>query len=297
MEKKDFIISCSSPVDVDYSYFKERGASILFYHYLMDGMEYEDIMGRDKEKLKEFYKNLKDGKRSFTSQIPVDQYLAYFEKLLKEGKDILHIELGTGMTNSAVNALKAAHTLEEKYEGVRIDIIDSLCSSSGYGLFVDYALDMKEEGKSIDEIGTWLIEHRNQVHHQFFCTDLSYFKRSGRITMMTAIFGSIMKVCPIMHLDHDGKIIVYNKAFGRKNAISKTAEEVMKHIQNGKDYQGKIWISQSNCPEMAEAMKEALVQELPNYKSKIQIWDIGTIIGSHCGPGTVAVYFLGDERA
>lgn len=296
MENKEFIMSCSSPVDVDASYFMKRNVRILYYHYMMDDVEHEDIMGRNKEELHQFFESLKNGKRSFTSQIAIDQYIEYFEELLKENLPILHIELGTGMTNSTINALKAVTMIKEKHPEAQIDVIDSLCSSSGYGLLVDYALDLRDEGKSMDEIEAWVIDHRNQVHHQFFCTDLSYFKRSGRITMMTAFFGSIMKACPIMKLNKDGKIIVYNKAFGRKNAIRKTVEEVMKHIQNGKDYQGKLWINGSDVPEMVETVRQALIQEAPGLEDKIRIWDIGTIIGSHCGPGTVAIYFLGDER-
>lgn len=296
MENQKFIISCSSPVDVDEEYFSKRGVRILFYHYLIDDVEYEDIMGRNKEELHQFFESLKKGKRSFTSQIAIDQYIQYFKELLKENLPILHIELGTGMTNSTVNALKAVHAIQKEQKEARIDVIDSLCSSSGYGLLVDYALDLRDEGKSMEEIEAWLIDHRNQVHHQFFCTDLSYFKRSGRITMMTAFFGTLMKACPIMKLNKEGKIIVYNKAFGRKSAIRKTVEEVMKHIQNGKEYQGKLWINGSDVPEMVESVKEALIQASPSLKDKIRVWDIGTIIGSHCGPGTVAVYFLGDER-
>lgn len=296
MENQKFIISCSSPVDVDEEYFSKRGVRILFYHYLIDDVEYEDIMGRNKEELHQFFESLKKGKRSFTSQIAIDQYIQYFKELLKENLPILHIELGTGMTNSTVNALKAVHAIQKEQKEARIDVIDSLCSSSGYGLLVDYALDLRDEGKSMEEIEAWLIDHRNQVHHQFFCTDLSYFKRSGRITMMTAFFGTLMKACPIMKLNKEGKIIVYNKAFGRKSAIRKTVEEVMKHIQNGKEYQGKLWINGSDVPEMVESVKEALIQASPSLKDKICVWDIGTIIGSHCGPGTVAVYFLGDER-
>lgn len=296
MENQKFIISCSSSVDVDEEYFSKRGVRILFYHYLIDDVEYEDIMGRNKEELHQFFESLKKGKRSFTSQIAIDQYIQYFKELLKENLPILHIELGTGMTNSTVNALKAVHAIQKEQKEARIDVIDSLCSSSGYGLLVDYALDLRDEGKSMEEIEAWLIDHRNQVHHQFFCTDLSYFKRSGRITMMTAFFGTLMKACPIMKLNKEGKIIVYNKAFGRKSAIRKTVEEVMKHIQNGKEYQGKLWINGSDVPEMVESVKEALIQASPSLKDKICVWDIGTIIGSHCGPGTVAVYFLGDER-
>lgn len=289
-----YLISCSSPVDVDFDYFNKRGAEVLFFTYLMDEKEHEDIMGRDKEKLHQFYEDLTNGKRSFTSQVPVARYVEYFERLLKTNKTIIHIELGTGMTNTIVNALKAVEIIKKEHKDCRIDVIDSLCSSSGYGLLVDTALDMKDEGKSIDEVENWIIDNRNKIHHQFFCTDLKYFKRSGRITMMTAIFGGIMKVCPIMHLNKDGKIIVYNKAFGRKNAIKKTIEETLEHIENKENYQGKLWISHSDSPLLAEKIKDQLATTLP--KAQIKIWDIGTIIGSHCGPGTVALYFMGDER-
>ncbi len=295
---KDYIISCSSPVDVDYEYLNKRGVKVLFYNYFIDGVKYEDIMGRDKEKLNNFYSQLSEGKRSFTSQISIEQYLEYFESLISdnENTDIIHIELGTGMTCSALNALTASEILKEKYPSIRIEIIDSLCSSSGYGLLVDEAVDLKNEGKTIDEVISWLNENKNRIHHQFFCTDLSFFKRSGRVTMMTAFFGSIMKACPIMHLDNKGKIVSYSKEFGKKNAIKRTIDEVLQHIQNGQEYNGRLWISHSNCIELADALNNKLITIFPQLENKIKIWDIGTIIGSHCGPGTVAVYFIGDER-
>ncbi len=293
---KDYIISCSSPVDVDFDFFIKRGVHVLFYNYIMDGMEYEDIMGRSKKDLDDFYSNLGKGIRSYTSQVSIDKYVTYFEQLLKEKKDILHIELGTGMTNSVLNALKAVELIKEKYPDSRIEIIDSLCSSSGYGMLVDSAVDLKNQDLTIDELAMWIKDNRQRLHHQFFCTDLSFFKRSGRITMMTAIFGGIMKTCPIMKLNNDGKIVVYSKAFGKKNAIKKTVEEVMEHIKNGQEYHDKLWINHSNCPHIAEMLQQELIKALPQYQDNIKIWNIGTTIGSHCGPGTVAVFFYGDER-
>lgn len=293
---KDYIISCSSPVDVDFDFFIKRGVHVLFYNYIMDGMEYEDIMGRSKKDLDDFYSNLGKGIRSYTSQVSIEKYVTYFEQLLKEKKDILHIELGTGMTNSVLNALKAVELIKEKYPDSRIEIIDSLCSSSGYGMLVDSAVDLKNQDLTIDELAMWIKDNRQRLHHQFFCTDLSFFKRSGRITMMTAIFGGIMKTCPIMKLNNDGKIVVYSKAFGKKNAIKKTVEEVMEHIKNGQEYHDKLWINHSNCPHIAEMLQQELIKALPQYQDNIKIWNIGTTIGSHCGPGTVAVFFYGDER-
>lgn len=293
---KDYIISCSSPVDVDFDYFMKRGVYVLFYNYIMDNIEYEDIMGRSKDELDVFYGNLEKGIRLYTSQVSIEKYVIYFEQLLKERKNIVHIELGTGMTNSLLNALQAVELIKEKYPDVRIDVIDSLCSSTGYGMLVDSAIDLKNQGFAIDELEMWINENRRRLHHQFFCTDLSFFKRSGRITMLTAIIGEIMKTCPIMKLNNDGKIVVYSKAFGKKNAIKKTIEEVMNHIKNGHNYHDKLWINHSNCPQVAEMLQQEIIKVLPQYQNNIKIWNIGTTIGSHCGPGTIAVFFYGNER-
>lgn len=149
---KDYIISCSSPVDVDFDYFMKRGVYVLFYNYIMDNIEYEDIMGRSKDELDVFYGNLEKGIRLYTSQVSIEKYVIYFEQLLKERKNIVHIELGTGMTNSLLNALQAVELIKEKYPDVRIDVIDSLCSSTGYGMLVDSAIDLKNQGFAIDEL-------------------------------------------------------------------------------------------------------------------------------------------------
>lgn len=291
-----FTLSCESTVDLPYAYVCSRNIPVLFYSYSVDGQEYPDDMGRNPEALPQFYRFLEEGKIPSTSQINVFKYKEFFAKLLQEG-DLLHISFGSGMTPSVSNAAMAAEELRQDYPNRKILVIDSLCSSSGYGLLVDEAADLRDQGHSMEEVAQWVMANRHKVHHQFFSTDLKYYRRSGRMSGAAATVGAILSICPIMRLDDGGHIIAYDKVRGKKKAIQRTIQEMEEHAQNGLQYSGKCWICHSNCLAEAEETKEAVRQHFPNLREEIRICDIGTIIASHCGPGTVAVFFLGDDRA
>ena len=290
-----FILSCESTVDLPYSYVSGRDIPVLFYSYLVDGKEYVDDMGRDPEALPHFYEMLKNGALPSTSQLNTFQYTEFFEELLQKD-DLLHIAFGSGMTGSVKNAMEAAEALRKKYPERRLIVIDSLCSSSGYGLLVDMAADMRDRGDSMEAIAAWVEQNRNKVHHQFFSTDLKYFRRSGRVSGAAATVGAILNICPIMRLDDKGRIIAYDKVRGKKNAIRETLRTMEAHVQDGVNYAGKCFICHSNCLTEAEETKAAVQARFPHIAGEIRICDIGTIIASHCGPGTVAVFFMGDER-
>lgn len=290
-----FILSCESTVDMPYSRVHDRDISVLFYSYLVDGREYPDDMGRDPSSLERFYGFLRDGHIPSTSQINEAQYEEYFDSLLKKG-DVLHIAFGSGMTPSVVNAEAAAKKLGNAYPDRRILVIDSLCSSSGYGLLVEAAADMRDGGSSMSEIAEWVTENRKRVHHQFFSTDLQYYKRSGRMSGSAATLGTILGICPIMRLDDTGHIIAYDKVRGKRRAIERTVRTMEESIPEGTGYSGKCCICHSNCLEDAEQTREAVRERFPHIDGDIPIFDIGTIIASHCGPGTVAVFFFGNER-
>ena len=245
-----YTLSCESTVDVPFSYMQGRDVPVLFYNYTIDGKEFVDDMGRDPEALPMFYRFLEEGKLPSTSQLNVYQYVDFFEPLLEKG-DLLHIAFGSGMTNSVVNAYQAAEILADKYPDRRLVVIDSLCSSSGYGLLVDYAADMRDEGRTLDETAEWVMSVRNRVHHQFFSTDLRFFKRSGRVSGAAATVGTILNICPIMRLDDRGAIIAYDKVRGRKNAIARTVDTMASHAKDGENYAEKCFICHSNC--LAEA--------------------------------------------
>lgn len=293
MEK--FILSCESTVDMPYDDVTERKIPVLFYSYTVDDQEYMDDMGRDAQALPRFYKFLEEGKIPSTSQINEFQYEEYLDELLQKG-DVLHITFGSGMTGSVYNAEKAAEILRERYPERKLVILDSLCSSSGYGMLLDYAADLRDQGWELEDVAQWVVEHRKCIHHQFFCTDLKYFRRSGRISGPAAMLGAVLNICPIMRLDDSGHIIAYDKVRGKKKAIHRTVEMMEKHVNDGTSYQGKCWICHANCREDAEELKKMIQACFPELPQEIKIYDIGTIIASHCGPGTVAVFFWGDER-
>lgn len=291
-----YILSCESTVDLPYAYVESRGIPVLFYTYSVDGQEYPDDMGRDPQALPRFYEFLEAGKMPSTSQLNVYKYQEFFEELLQKG-DVLHIAFGSGMTPSVRNAVTAAELLREKYPERQIIVIDSLCSSSGYGLLVDEAADMRDRGCSMEEVEAWVLENRQKIHHQFFSTDLKYYRRSGRVSGAAAAIGTVLNICPVMRLDDGGRIIAYDKVRGKKRAIETTLQAMEAHAQGGTQYAGKCWICHSNCLAEAEQTRDAVRARFPRIRGDIRICDIGTIIASHCGPGTVAVFFIGDDRA
>ena len=291
-----FVLSCESTVDLPFSYVSERNIPVIFYSYTIDGKEYVDDMLRNPEALPQFYRFLEEDKLPSTSQINEFNYLSFFEQQLQHG-DLLHIAFGSGMTQSVRNAELAADELREKYPERKIVVIDSLCSSSGYGMLVDYAADMRDRGCTMEEIERWVIDNRKNVHHQFFSTELKHYRRSGRMSGATAMVATVLGICPIMRLDDKGRIIAYGKVRGKNNAIKATVDAMEAHAQGGRNYTGKCFICHSQCIQDAEKSKAAILERFPHIQGDVRIVDIGTIIASHCGPGTVAIFFLGDERA
>lgn len=293
--KYNFQLSCESTVDMPYGYMQGRDISVIFYTYIMDGKEYVDNMGRDDQALEDFYKMLQEGKQPSTSQINTFRYEDYFDELLQKG-DVLHLAFSTGLTPSYKNAVDAAERLKEKYPDRKLIVIDTLCACSGYGMFVDSAADLRDTGASIEEVEKWVNDNKYNVHHQFFATDLTQFKRSGRVSGPVALVGGLLGICPLMHLNKDGKIIAYKKARGRKAAITTSVEEVMKHIKDKEKYNGKFYIAHSHCQDLLDEVIDAFKVYFPDAKERIRVEEIGTIIASHCGQGTIAIFFYGDER-
>ena len=248
--ESSFLLSCESTIDLPYSYANERNLPVLFYSYQVDGVNYEDDMGRNPEALPKFYGFLAEGKLPTTAQLNEFQYETFFDNLLQQG-DVLHIAFGSGMTASVQNAMLAAEVLREKYPERRLVVIDSLCSSSGYGLLVDGAADLRDAGKSLDEVADWVLAHRQNVHHQFYSTELKFYRRSGRMSGAAAAIGTVLGICPIMRLDDKGRIIAYDKVRGKKNAVARTVETMKRHAEGGEAYSGKVFICHSNCPAYA----------------------------------------------
>lgn len=293
---KNFILSCESTVDLTYSYMTRRDIPVMFYTYTVGDQVFTDDLGKDPESLPNYYKLLAGGAIPSTSQINRFQYTEFFEEQLKKG-DLIHVTLSSGITGSYANAVAAAEELRPKYPDRKISVIDSLGASSGYGMLIDTAADMRDAGKSFEETENWILEWRTRIHHQFYSITMDYFRRSGRVSGPAAAIATILNICPMMRFDGNGRIIAYEKVRGIKNVIRKTAEAMTTHAIDGKDYSGKCFISHSNCIEQAEELRNMIVKEFPKLKkNEIAIYDIGTIIASHTGPGTLALFFFGDDR-
>lgn len=293
--KGSFILSCESTIDMPYSYCEEREIPVLFYKYLIDGKEYEDDMERVPGATHEFYEKLRSGAVSKTTQINQVQYMDYFDGLLKEG-DVLHVTLGTGITGSYLNARAAAEEMQEKYPERKLLVLDSLCASTGVGLLVDALADMRDKGCSIEEVYSWGAENRNKVHHEFISTDLTFFKRSGRVSGPAAAIATVLNICPTFRINNEGKIIAYEKVRGKKEALKHSVKEMLMHAQGGANYSGKCFVNSADDPEMAELLKKMLEEAFPNIDGGVKVYSIGPIVGSHTGPGTDSVFFFGCER-
>ena len=294
MDRK-FILSCCSTVDLPYDYMEGREIPVLPYTYVVDGVEYTDDMGRDPESRPRFYQMLAEGKLPQTSQINIARYAAFFEALLQQG-DVLHLAFTSGQSASVNNAYIAAAELRERYPDRKLVVVDSLCSSSGYGMLVDTVADLRDGGASLEEAEAWTLANRNKVHHQFFSSNMTQFHRTGRVSGTAAAVATILSICPLMRLDAAGAIKAYDKVRGKKRAVAATVDAVAEHAQGGTRYDQRMWVCHSECPEDAKMMIDALEARFPKERRRIRLCNIGPVIGSHSGTGTVAVFFYGDER-
>lgn len=291
----EYKITCCSTADMPASYFEERNLPYVCFQYRMDGTEYPDDLGKTMP-FAEFYDRISKGAEPTTAQVNAQQYMDFFEPILKEGKDILHFTLSGGISGSVNSANIAKTQMEEKYPERKIIVIDSLAASSGFGMLVDAALDKQEEGLSLEENAAWAEENKNKLHHWFFSTDLTSFIRGGRISKVSGFVGQALNICPLMNVNAEGKLIPRNKYRGKKQVIREMVKRMEQHAQGGLSYNGKCFMSCSACEEDARKVADMIEEKFPNLNGKVRINSIGTVIGAHTGPGTVALFFWGDER-
>ena len=291
-----FLLSCCSTSDLNVKHYKDRGIRYICFHYFLDGIEHKDDFGETLP-ISEFYKKMEQGAMTKTSQLNAQDYYNYFENLINEGyKEILHLTLSSGISGTINSARIAVNMINEKYKDVKIYIVDSLAASSGYGLFMEKLADLKDEGKSIEEVRDWAENNRLFINHWFFSTDLKYYVRGGRISKTSGFFGNMLHVCPLLNVNDEGKLIPREKIIGKKKVINAIVQKMIENAKDGKDYNDYCYISHSAVFEDAKAVKDKVEDYFPNLKGKVEIFDIGTTIGSHTGPGTVALFFVGKER-
>ena len=292
---QDFILSCCSTADLTKEHFENRDINYICMHYYLDDVHYLDDLGQSMG-FDEFYKAMQNGAETRTSQINAAEFEEYFEGFLKDGKDVLHVSLSSGISGTFNSANIAKDMLLEKYPDRKIYVVDSFTASSGFGLMMDKLSDLREEGCTIDEVYEWIITNRLKLHAWFFSTDLTFFVKGGRVTKTAGFVGNILNICPLLNVDYQGKLIPRYKIRTKRKVIEAIVAQMEQLAENGLDYDGKCYISQSACMKDAEAVAKLVESKFPKLNGKVLINNIGTTIGSHTGPGTVALFFWGSER-
>jgi DegV family protein with EDD domain len=237
-----------------------------------------------------------EGASTKTSMPSAGEMIEFFEPILQEGKDILHVTLSSGLSGVYNSACLARDELAEKYPERKIRVVDSLGASSGYGLLVITLADKRDEGLSLDELYAWAEANKLRVHHWFFSMDLTFYIRGGRVSKSAGIVGQLLNICPFLNMDYLGRLIPREKLRGKKRAMTRVVEMMQLHAENGTDYNGRCFICQSACMDDAQKVADSVTALFPKLNGPVEIYSIGTTIGSHTGPGTIALFFWGDER-
>lgn len=287
----EYVITTDTTCDMPEKFLAENKIGILALSYTLDDVTYSGL-GDDKLAPKDFYAKLRAGSMPITAQANPDQAAALFEDYLKEGISVLHLAFSSALSGSYQSTVIAADDLNGKYGDARVVTIDSRCASMGEGLFLYYAVQLKKEGKSFDEAAEWLESHKLNVCHNFTVDDLFHLHRGGRVSRTAAVFGSMLGVKPVLHVDNEGRLIPIQKIRGRKQSLLMLVDNMEKCMGDMKN--NIVFISHGDCMDDAEFVA-AEVRKRFGIKD-IWIDYIGPVIGTHAGAGTVALFFLGEHR-
>ena len=269
--------------------YGELGVKAVPLAVLYKGQNYDTYT---EQWLKDLYDGLRNGEKASTAAINPDQWASYMEPCLAAGEDVLVLSFSSGLSTTYQSAVIAADDLREKYPDRQIRVVDTLCASLGQGLFVYYACRKRDEGYSLDELTAWCEENKLNLCHWVIADDLMYLKRGGRVSAASAVAGTLLQIKPLIHVDNAGKLIPVGKMRGRKAAIKALCDKVGETGIDGAN--DTIFICHGDCEEDAKALA-AMLQEKYGTK-KVFYYYIGAVIGSHAGPGTMAIFYLGKER-
>lgn len=287
-----YSIITDSTTDLSPEIIKDLEIDVLPLRFTIDEKTYCDYPDGRELSSREFYDLISQGKESTTAQINVAEFVESFESKLKQGKDVLYIAFSSGLSGTYNSAVIAAKELMEKYPDRKIRVVDSLCASMGEGLFVYYAVNKSREGLSIDELADWLENNKLKFCHWFTVNDLFHLKRGGRVSATAAVVGTMLSIKPVLHVDDEGHLIPVKKVRGRKQSLEALVEQM--EIRGIDNKENTVFISHGDCQEDAKFVSD-LIKEKFGTKD-IRINSIGPVIGTHAGPGTVALFFIGKER-
>lgn len=289
---RDYCIVTDSTCDLPANIVTDLGITVIPMEFQLDGTTYLNYPdGRDYD-FHAFYDALRAGKASTTSQVNYQTFLDTFTPILESGRDILYLAFSSGLSGTYNGSVIAANDLMEKYPGSKVISVDTLAASVGEGLLVYTAAKKREEGLALDELAQWVTDNRLHLCHWFTVDDLNHLKRGGRISPAVAIIGTALGIKPVMHVDDEGHLIPVSKVRGRRKSLDALVEHMAETCD--KPESQTIFIGHGDSKEDAEYVAKLVRQK---FKVKNIILNyIGPVIGSHSGPGTLALFFFGTHR-
>lgn len=291
----NYVLCCESTADLTEEYLRERDIPFACFRFHMDGRDYKDDYGRSMP-AEDFYERLRKGSVSQTSQVPAADYESLWRPYLEKDMDIVHITLSEGISGTYNSACLAAKLMQEEFPGRSICVINSENASSGYGLIVSLAADRRDEGADFLSLTDYIKDIRGHVQAWFFTSDLSHLCRGGRISKTACAFGTALKICPVMTVNKEGKLEVVLKCRGKKKAMEACIGKMLENCAEGSSYSGYFYICHSDCIDDALLMRDMAEARFKGLEGKTQIFNIGAVIGSHTGPGTIGIFFNGKEK-
>lgn len=286
-----YVIMTDSSCDLSEEYIKEHGLDVLNLLYNMDGT----IYGEDKTMdIKEFYAKMRGGSMPTTMAVNPEDVANAMRRHLEQGEDILYVAFSSGLSASCQNAVLGANDVRDEFPERKIIVVDSLCASMGQGLFVHYALKRQAEGMSLEENARWLEEHKLNICHQFTVDDLHHLHRGGRVSKATAILGTMINVKPVLHVDDEGKLISLYNVRGRKKSLQALVSNMEKTIGGFENENDDIFISHGDCMDDVLYLEKLIEEKFG--KKNFYVNYVGAVIGAHSGPGTMALFYLGNKR-
>lgn len=288
---RDFVITTESNSDMPSEFLRDNGICVIPHYYSID----DEVYGDGKElTIKEFYDAMRARKKAATMASNPAVILDKFTEIAKSGKDILHISFSSALSGGYGNIVSGANEIMEEFPEMTIKVIDTLSVSLAEGILIQAALDMRAQGKSLDETAAYVESLVPHLCVQFTVDDLNHLYRGGRLSKTTAIVGTLANIKPILYVDDHGKLVALDKTRGRKKSLNLLVKNMAERIGSFKDKQIFIGIVHGDCEEDANYLADLVRREL-GYENII-IQPVGPSIGAHSGPGAIGVLFLGEHR-
>ncbi len=289
----DYIIATSSTADLPREFLEEHGVPFTAYSYTVG----EKLCTDDcrEESRAAVYRGMRAGDRLKTSMINEFTYYDFFKGLLEQGKDVLFMDMSVKMSVSYSNSLKAADMVRADFPDRRLVIMDTRCISGGLGLLIEEIVRRAEAGMSFDDVIAWGEENKLKMAHRFTVDDLNYLKAGGRVSNAAALVGSVLDIKPVLYVPDEGTLEVVQKVRGRKKALQAIIDGILHDLQ-AVDTDGlEMRILHADCAEDAGKVRDAVLAAHPDM-GQIKITSLGVVIGAHCGPGLLAVFYLCSGR-